>query len=139
MHSNKDPVQGKIIKKKKKILQALRQGQKKKKRERDYTERSNHHGKAFAQCLEHKYSISMSYHWYNNNRSPVLPVVRVGPSKHPADSKAQTWEPAPCLEPRQAVSTYHNLASGTRGPLPVPNKHHTSRLAIVTHASPDAC
>ena len=81
----------------------------------------------------------MNYHWYNNNRSPVLPVVRVGPSKHPADSKAQTWEPALCLEPRQAVSTYHNLASGTLGPLPVPNKHHTSRLAIVTHASPDAC
>lgn len=42
-------------------------------------------------------------------------------------------------ELRQAVPTYHGLASGTPGPLPVPNKHHTSCFAAVTHASLDAC
>lgn len=97
----------------------------------------------------------MSYHWYSDKkkrkkgrkkarqRGPVLPVVRKAPSvslfKGPVDSTAPTWEPAQRLELRQAVSTYHRLASGTPKPLPVPNKHHTSCLAIVTHASPDAC
>lgn len=39
-------------------------------------------------------------------------------------------------ELRQAVPTYHGLASGTPRPLPVPNKHHTSCFAAVAYASP---
>lgn len=78
---------------------------------------------------------SLSGQWPGELPESVLSTVQLiqRPQTGTCSGSGAGWER------RQAVPTHHRVASGIPGPLPVPNKHHTSCLAIVTHASPDAC